>query len=280
MMNNNAPFDLTVCNCGNAPLQAFSPVVIISGEICTPFGREIPEDNSLVAVAPAGFGDDRRFGILLERLEPGECGKMRLAGVVPARAFGQNLQCGTFLAVSSEHILVADQQQTRARIIAPGKNDNELSSIFLAPPAAGAAAEEKGYFTIVPVAGNGRFFLRVVDGASYEDGGDSGGSTSEDMLCKVNNRIFNVAPWESPELPDSGMVILKYSAARNADGETPASPESVSLMISDKMPSDDAFCSHLLVGRFFVNREFGYISVVQSSFPNGIPQMWWYLLCQ
>ena len=112
--------------------------------------------------------------------------------------------------------------------------------------------------------------MRVVDGATY-DGATL--ASSGNSVCKVNNRTFSVAPWESAPVSSGKLVALRFTP-----GETPVQ-DAVALVLLDgpTLPADSTSASYYQLGRVI----FPYDAppyVVQDH-ADGIPQLWWYLLC-
>lgn len=275
LLRNFTPeFQLTGVWNGSGALPAFSPVFPGTPRLAESGALEVPEP--LFPLRVTGDADRDAWGILLEELEPGACGKVAMAGIAPARLDGGGA-AGDFVAPDAGGRL-RSAAYSRARLLcAPGEaGGNELALLLLS---AYAAPVFTGYFTLA-LSRSGddpaTYRVRVVDGATYDGStlASSGNST-----CKVNNRVFSVAPWESSSVSasSSGTRIV---ALRFTPGAVPAQDvvEVVMLDLSASLPSDSESASYCQLGRLIVPSS-GAPRVVQDH-TSGVAQLWWYLLCQ
>ena len=127
-----------------------------------------------------------------------------------------------------------------------------------------------GYFKITDASEGDAFKVRVADGA-----------TGEASTCKVNNIVFSVPAWTSEAITATRLIVLKYTAATKASGETPAAAAKVELVLLETLPSDDNLNCYYQIGRAIVNRD-GSRKIQQdhnAASSNGIAQIYWYNLC-
>ena len=133
-----------------------------------------------------------------------------------------------------------------------------------------ASTAYKGYFKIVDASEDDVFKVSVIDGAT-------GGAST----CKVNNMVFSVPAWTSEAITATRLIVLKYTAATKASGETPAANAKVELVLLETLPSDDNLNCYYQIGRAIVNRD-GSRKIQQdhnAASSNGIAQIYWYNLC-
>ena len=137
----------------------------------------------------------------------------------------------------------------------------------------GASLSYNGYFKITDATGEDKQFrVRVADGAT---GGNS--------ICKVNNMTFSVAPWESETIGATKAIVLKFTAgSKDATSEEEKEGKvEVELMDDSKVPADSATNCYYIVGRAIVNGEERTIQQDhQAIAANGVPQMFWYGICE
>ena len=147
------------------------------------------------------------------------------------------------------------------------------------------SAPYRGYFMLALQAttsqGSTLYSVRVVDGATYDGStlASSGNST-----CKVNNRVFSIAPWESGSVAVGSITAsssgTRIVALRFTPGAVPAQDvvEVVMLDLNIGLPNDSESASYYQLGRLIVDIYNG-VRVVQDH-TSGVAQLWWYLLCR
>lgn len=133
-----------------------------------------------------------------------------------------------------------------------------------------------GYFKIIDASitdDNGKTVnkIRIVDGATY----DAGAGVSGVSICKVNNKVFYIEMF-SADVSEDKTYCLKYTAATEASGETPAAAAKVEIVELDAMPSDDAQTAYYQIGRTIIKD--GTMKIAQDH-TAGVAQIYWYLLC-
>lgn len=134
----------------------------------------------------------------------------------------------------------------------------------------GGGYEYNGYFKITDASEGDAFKVKVADGA-----------TGEASTCKVNNIVFSVPAWTSEAITATRLIVLKYTAATKASGETPAAAAKVELVLLETLPNDDNLNCYYQIGRAIVNRD-GSRKIQQDHnavSSNGIAQIYWYNLC-
>ena len=127
-----------------------------------------------------------------------------------------------------------------------------------------------GYFMVIDASEGDAFKVKVADGAT-------GGAST----CKVNNKVFSVPAWTSEAITATRLIVLKYTAATKASGETPAAAAKVELVLLETLPSDDNLNCYYQIGRAIVNQD-GSRKIQQdhnAASSNGIAQIYWYNLC-
>ena len=256
---------------GAGSLSAFSPVAVDAPCLATSGDLEEPEVIfSLRVPTPA---DRDKWGILLDPLEPGECGRVLMAGVTAAR-FTADGTPTRYAAPGTAGGLVFTAE-SRARILClPGEaGGNALALLSLAPP--GRNTFYSGYFTLAlhdaGAAGNADFRVRVVDGATYD--GETLAS-SADSLCKVNNRVFAVAPWESPRLTASRVVALRFTPGSQGMAET------VEVVLLPDLPDDGESAAYCQLGRVEVPSWGTNPPRIMQDHTAGVAQLWWFFQCR
>ena len=146
---------------------------------------------------------------------------------------------------------------------------NDLSLLLLAPSESGGSYS--GYFMLVlHQAGDSDYRVRVVDGATYD------GSTlasSADSVCKVNNRTFGIAPWESERITGSRIVALRFTPGASA------AEDRVEAVLLESLPADSTSAAYCQLGRVEVSTWGDSIRVIQDH-TAGVAQIWWFFLCQ
>ena len=139
------------------------------------------------------------------------------------------------------------------------------------------AASYSGYFMLALHDAGGEsssgWRVWVVDGATYDGANLSGSGNS---ICKVNNRVFEVAPWESAAISGTSYGT-RIVALRFTPGESSAQ-DSVEPVLLEELPDDSESAAYCQLGRVVIPR-YGQPHVVQDH-TAGVAQIWWYLLCR
>ena len=155
-----------------------------------------------------------------------------------------------------------------------------------------------GYFKLVlesqPVSdepgANVDYYVNIVDGATYDA---EQNPVSGKSVCKVNNVTYQLDPYRSGMIAETSIFALKYTAPVAADPDTgteaqAAKVEVVNLAEEGRsyLPSDTSENCWYQLGRVIVSaNEDGTLNVTiqqdhQGTATNGIPQIWWYGLCE
>lgn len=161
--------------------------------------------------------------------------------------------------------------------------------------ATGGNNEYNGYFKIIDAStynDDGTLAearIRIIDGATYDD--ETG--TSGKGICKVNNATFQVEPYQSGVIVSTCTFALKYTAPIAADEsagieQQDAKIEVVNLLDEgvEFLPSDTSINCWYQIGRAIISTKAdGTMSINvqqdhQGTATNGIPQIWWYALCE
>lgn len=156
-------------------------------------------------------------------------------------------------------------------------------------------AEYNGYFKIIDAStynDDGTLAeakIKIVDGATYDE--ETG--TSGKGICKVNNVVFQVGPYQSGVIVSTCTFALKYTAPIAADEsagieQQDAKIEVVNLLDEgvEFLPSDTSINCWYQIGRAIISTKAdGTVSINvqqdhQGTATNGIPQIWWYALCE
>lgn len=150
-------------------------------------------------------------------------------------------------------------------------------------------AEYNGYFKIIDASTyneDGTLAeskIKIVDGATYdEETGISGTSR-----CRVNNVTYYISTYTSDSLSGDSVFALKYTPKVYADSSTgtefqPDKVEIVNLTSEgiEGLPDDTAEACWYQLGRVFISN--GHVEIQQdhlSKAGNGIPQIFWFDLC-
>ena len=161
-----------------------------------------------------------------------------------------------------------------------------------------ASYEYIGYFKLIlesqPVSdepgANVDYYVNIVDGATYDA---EQNPVSGKSVCKVNNVTYQLDPYRSGMIAETSIFALKYTAPVAADPDEgteaePAKVEIVNLAEEGRsyLPSDTSENCWYQLGRAIVSaNEDGTLNVAiqqdhQGTATNGIPQIWWYGLCE
>ena len=161
-----------------------------------------------------------------------------------------------------------------------------------------ASYEYTGYFKLVleshPVSdepgANVDYYVNIVDGATYDA---EQNPVSGKSVCKVNNVTYQLDPYRSGMIAETSIFALKYTApvAADPDAGTEAEPAKVEIVnLAEEgrsyLPSDTSENCWYQLGRAIVSaNEDGTLNVTiqqdhQGTATNGIPQIWWYGLCE
>ena len=255
---------------GETAIPAYSPVVPEAPFLSTVGPHEEPE--VIFSLRLAGVADDDNWGILIDPLENGECGRVVMAGVVAGRFYRNGTPSG-YAAPGGSDALIFSASGRRARILClPGEADQNDLALLLLSPVPGSRRYESYFMLALHDAGNGEtsdFRVRVVDGATYD--GDTLAS-SGNSVCKVNNRVFDVAPWESVRITANRIVALRFTPGASS------AQDSVEPVLLESLPADTGSAVHFQLGRV-IFPAYGQPYVVQDH-TSGVAQLWWYLLCQ
>lgn len=161
-----------------------------------------------------------------------------------------------------------------------------------------ASYEYTGYFKLIlesqPVSdepgANVDYYVNIVDGATYDA---EQNPVSGKSVCKVNNVTYQLDPYRSGMIAETSIFALKYTApvAADPDAGTEAEPAKVEIVnLAEEgrsyLPSDTSENCWYQLGRAIVSaNEDGTLNVAiqqdhQGTATNGIPQIWWYGLCE
>lgn len=161
-----------------------------------------------------------------------------------------------------------------------------------------ASYEYTGYFKLVlesqPVSdepgANVDYYVNIVDGSTYDA---EQNPVSGKSVCKVNNVTYQLDPYRSDMIAETSIFALKYTAPVASDPDTgteaqAAKVEVVNLAEEGRsyLPSDTSENCWYQLGRAIVSaNEDGTLNVTiqqdhQGTATNGIPQIWWYGLCE
>ena len=134
------------------------------------------------------------------------------------------------------------------------------------------------------------YYVNIVDGATYDAEKDP---VSGKSVCKVNNVTYQLDPYRSGMIAETSIFALKYTApvAADPDAGTEAQPAKIEIVnLAEEgrsyLPSDDSKNCWYQLGRAIVSaNEDGMLDVTiqqdhQGTATNGIPQIWWYGLCE
>lgn len=229
-------------------------------------------DVPVIPVKPSAGASGAFYGVALDTLEPGDVGRMLLTGVTTvqlssAPAAGtqyvepDSANPGKFKAATGGRARVLVTADTTATVMLGG---------------GGGDSGYNGYFKIIDASitdDNGKTVnkIRIVDGATY----DAGAGVSGVSICKVNNKVFYIEMF-SADVSEGKTYCLKYTAATEASGETPAAAAKVEIVELDAMPSDDAQTAYYQIGRTIIKD--GTMKIAQDH-TAGVAQIYWYLLC-
>jgi hypothetical protein len=150
-------------------------------------------------------------------------------------------------------------------------SDRKVFTPITASAKASYSYSYNGYFKITDASEGDAFKVKVADGAT-------GGAST----CKVNNIVFSVPAWTSEAITATRLIVLKYTAATKASGETPAAAAKVELVLLETLPNDDNLNCYYQIGRAIVDRD-GSRKIQQDHnavSSNGIAQIYWYNLCE
>lgn len=161
-----------------------------------------------------------------------------------------------------------------------------------------ASYEYIGYFKLIlesqPVSdepgANVDYYVNIVDGATYDA---EQNPVSGKSVCKVNNVTYQLDPYRSGMIAETSIFALKYTAPVAADPDAGTEAEAAKVEIVNLaeegrsyLPSDTSENCWYQLGRAIVSaNEDGTLNVTiqqdhQGTATNGIPQIWWYGLCE
>ena len=162
----------------------------------------------------------------------------------------------------------------------------------------GASYEYNGYFKLVleeqavsdEPGANVDYYVNIVDGATYDA---EQNPVSGKSVCKVNNVTYQLDPYRSGMIAETSIFALKYTAPVAADPDAGTEAEAAKVEIVNLaeegrsyLPSDTSENCWYQLGRAIVSaNEDGTLNVTiqqdhQGTATNGIPQIWWYALCE
>lgn len=139
-------------------------------------------------------------------------------------------------------------------------------------------AEYNGYFKIIDASTfneDGTLAeakIKIVDGATYNE--ETG--TSGKGICKVNNVVFQVDPYQSGVIVNDSIFALKYAASGKKVEVVNLADEG-----ENSLPDDTNENCWYQIGRVFIAS--GQVEIQQdhlATSSNGIPQLFWYDLCE
>lgn len=114
--------------------------------------------------------------------------------------------------------------------------------------------------------------IKIVDGATYDE--ETG--TSGKGICKVNNVVFQVDPYQSGVIVNDSIFALKYTASGKKVEVVNLADEG-----ENSLPDDTNENCWYQIGRVFIAS--GQVEIQQdhlATSSNGIPQLFWYDLCE
>lgn len=144
--------------------------------------------------------------------------------------------------------------------------------------ATGWSNEYNGYFKIIDASTyneDGTLAeakIKIVDGATY----DVETGTSGKGICKVNNVVFQVDPYQSGVIVNDSIFALKYTASGKKVEVVNLADEG-----ENSLPDDTNENCWYQIGRVFIAS--GQVEIQQdhlATSSNGIPQLFWYDLCE
>lgn len=263
---------------GSKTLNQFAAValtgLVLTPENCDEFATAVPTFTAGTMTAALA---DSPFAICRKPANPGEITKAVLTGVTPARVTIKDAahQFAKPTPDSEAGALESCESGT-ARIVWKAGSSGEQWCILQIGAGGAGGGEYNGYFKIVNASvtdENGKTSnrIRIVDGATYNpQTGISGKS-----VCKVNNAVFEIETF-SADVSAGKTYCLKYTAAAEAGGVTPAAAAKVEIVELDAMPSDDTKNAYYQIGRTIVTN--GTMKIAQDH-TAGVAQIYWYLLC-
>ena len=287
---NNSNIEIMVVNMTDEPLSVYSPVEItevLEALTDSTFNRpvfQVRKANS----------DSKHLAVTQEYLPVNGIGSALVIGVTPAKVKIKS-DTDQYAAVTSGGTLTSTSDGL-LRILTCNKESGW--AILQLGGGSGGASEYNGYFKLVleeqPVSdepgANVDYYVNIVDGATYEAEKDP---VSGKSVCKVNNVTYQLDPYRSGMIAETSIFALKYTApvAADPDAGTEAQPAKVEIVnLAEEgrsyLPSDDSKNCWYQLGRAIVSTNTdGTLDVTiqqdhQGTATNGIPQIWWYGLCE
>lgn len=258
------PVTVAGYNRGTAVIGAGTPVTIDPGEL-----ESWEEDVWQVAgypVAPA-MDDSGLWGIAAGDIPPGGWGGVTIHGLCCGKVADH--RAGDGYAVPQNGQLVPVAAAGRGRLL---KRDPASSWAILYLGDAAPAPGYNGYFKIINADG----VIKVVDGATYNS---STGSSGKSRVM-VNNVSYEV-PAATVTMPGSyytASVVIKFTAPVYNDAGRVETAAKVEIEASTNVPSSTSQNSYYQIGRVIKDPS-GTLSVFQDH-TSGVPQMWWFTICQ
>lgn len=210
------------------------------------------------------------------------------------------------MAENGDILLMSDNMRLIAnRVLHPGergytveKGNKPRRNTLNENYPSGGTAGYTGYFKLVlesqPVSdkpgANVDYYVNIVDGSTYDA---EQNPVSGKSVCKVNNVTYQLDPYRSGMIAETSIFALKYTAPVAADPDAGTEAEAAKVEIVNLaeegrsyLPSDTSENCWYQLGRAIVSaNEDGTLNVTiqqdhQGAATNGIPQIWWYGLCE
>ena len=287
----NSNVEIMIVNTTDEPLPVYSPVEIT--EVL-----EALTDNTVnrpVFQVKEANSDSGHLAVTQEYLPVNGIGSALVIGVTPAKV-KINSEADQYATVAPDGTLTSASDGL-LRILACNKA-TDWAWLQLGGGGGGSAAGYTGYFKLVlesqPVSdepgANVDYYVNIVDGATYDA---EQNPVSGKSVCKVNNVTYQLDPYRSGMIAETSIFALKYTApvAADPDAGTEAEPAKVEIVnLAEEgrsyLPSDTSENCWYQLGRAIVSaNEDGTLNVTiqqdhQGTATNGIPQIWWYGLCE
>ena len=290
--NFNGNIEITVRNKTDKPLPAFAPVAI------TGIVGKLTDDmvlNEPVYEVGKATPESKHVAVVQNLIPVNGIGSALVIGVTPAKV-KINSEADQYAAVAPDGTLTSASDGL-LRILACNKA-TDWAWLQLGGGGGGSAAGYTGYFKLVlesqPVSdepgANVDYYVNIVDGATYDA---EQNPVSGKSVCKVNNVTYRLDPYRSGMIAETSIFALKYTApvAADPDAGTEAQAAKVEIVnLAEEgrsyLPSDTSENCWYQLGRAIVSaNEDGTLNVAiqqdhQGTATNGIPQIWWYALCE
>lgn len=257
-------------------LPMFSAVALTGLAITPANNKFIYNTPTLNANKVTSSNEKKPFAICAEPANSGKLSKAVLTGIVPAKVTIKDSTHEYAKPTAGSDGKLESTASGTARIVWKAGSSGEQWCILQLGGGGSGGTEYNGYFKIVNTSttsesGQTSNKIKIVDGATY----NSETQTSGKSVCKVNNAVFQVDVF-SADVSATKTYVLKYTAATQASGETPAAAAKVEILAVDTMPSDDKTTAYYQIGRAIVSS--GQMKI-QQDHTAGVAQIYWYLLC-